>query len=228
MSSPSFYTTEGILLRVTPLGKGDQLILVFTLHEGLMKLVLKKNGREIPALLSRMELVYRQGKNELFKCQELSVLNHYPAFRKDLKKLLGACDMLRALEESQWVGKPAPQLYFLLLDFFEKIVKGRDAELLALSFRLKLVRLEGVIEIPLACSVCGQLSEFPASLWQGELVCALHGPPKVENANRIDWEEFQLLHKMMFCQSYAELADLTLPEGFRGKVEQFFTFSVQK
>jgi len=210
--------TEGIIVHSVPLREDGVLVSVFTPHHGLVKLTRNVGRKYSPLPLTLIECVYRQTHRELCACIEWRVLNHYVALRDDLQKIRGACDMLRAIRDSQWIGKPAPHLYFLLLDYLHNIVMGGQPDNLSLSFRLKLLLHEGLLHFPLICSVCGEKEVTHVCKGQGR--CLSHAIP---GSFLLTQEASTLLERMALSRSYKELNSLVGVEEMRSQVEELFT-----
>lgn len=137
--------TEGITLHMIPFKNSDQIITLFS-PEGVLKLFChrgKSKQRFTP--LMKVEAVYKDSGNELFPCQEISLLNSYQALRNNLTHLQVACDLLKTINASQFLGKPAPLLYQLLTFYLDKIPLIENPFVLSASFKLKVLKHEGLL-----------------------------------------------------------------------------------
>lgn len=144
------HKTEGIVLHTLPFREYDQILTVFTEQEGTIKFIVKGAYRSqlgkgnSTAPLTQAEFVYSKGKSELYKCVDTSVICQHLHLRENLHLLQSACDMLQAVTESQLLHQPAPLLYRLLLIYLIKLPQVQDPFAVSSSFRLKILRLEGV------------------------------------------------------------------------------------
>ena len=135
--------TEGIILQATKFQDFDQIITVFTPGDGILKFMVKgalnpKQGKAaLTTPLSRVELIYLQGKSELYSCREISMLNNHLSLRENVVLMEAAFDLLQAIRSTQLPHKPAPELYKLLLIYLEKLPLIPDPKILSTSFRLK-------------------------------------------------------------------------------------------
>src|SRR5271155_3597842 len=115
----SLHSTEGIVLQVIKYQEHDQILNVFTSDVGLIKIfasgaILSKNGlRGTHMGLTKVEIIYSQGKNDLHKCREISLLCPYLHIRQNASTLDAALEMAKAMITSQLPHKPSQDLYRL-------------------------------------------------------------------------------------------------------------------
>lgn len=181
-------------------------------------------GLERPcAPLSRVEVVYRENQGEIFKCSEMNCIETFPNLRKDLLFLEAACDMLQVVSLSQMPGKGSRQLYDLLLFFLKKIPHALFPWTLSASFRLKLLRHDGLIYFPMTCLVCGLFLEEEAYTQECECFCSLHKP-----ANSLVWKQEELLrlNQLALLQDFPELSSIQLDEQLFNRIRDFFAAGI--
>lgn len=223
--SQNFQHTEGIILRTIPFRDYDQIITLFTPHVGILK-VLYKGGRSqrrgaqgscLP--LTQVEVVYREKKGEIFACQEITLMNSFAFLRKELPHLQAACELLQVVLASQLTGKAAPALYALLCFYLEKIPCTLNPWTLTTSFRLKLLRYEGLIAFPFVCSECQQLLHTVAYTCESEAWCMDHRPRESQI-----WEprELEQIYRLTICQSYREISKENISLELQKKAVNFF------
>ena len=204
----SFQSTDGIILRVIPFRDYDQILTLFTQGAGMIKVIYKSSrskrkgvqGLCIP--LTRVEVIYQERNSEIFSCHEMALVDSYRTLRQKLTDLEVACDLLQIIAGSQLLGKAAPQLYSLLCFYLERIPQTPNPWVLAMSFRLKLLKHEGVIAFPLICSECGGILVKSAFVRETDWRCRDHQLP-----GSIFWEEeeLQVIDRLTTCQNYREL-----------------------
>lgn len=213
------YRIEGVVLHTINFRDYDQILSVFSPELGIEKFFVKGSFRSsrrgsTPSLLTQCEFVYRQGRGSLLICDEISVLNHYLELRKDFATLQGACNLIRLIQDSQLPGKPAPNLYKLLLKYLEGLRSLLNPKLLLTSFHLKLMRHEGILHLSSFCQTCQQpLSSLYFS--EGECFCATHSP---KDALHFSTEETGVLYNLTYCRSLKELASLSFPSDLEKKI----------
>lgn len=216
------FKTEGVILHALNFRDYDQILTVFTYTEGLVKGVLKgslkRNNSSFAAPLTRIEFLYTKGNSDLLKLTEISPLSQYLQLRTDLKRLEAACDMSQALMSSQMPHHPAPDLYRLFVWSLDKIPIAADPALLALSFRLKLLRHDGVLRVRCECAICGKRPQ-QAALFSGEVLCAEHA----EGTGLLfSQSEIELLEILTYLKNFNELEKLQSNTSFQKKVHTLF------
>jgi DNA repair protein RecO (recombination protein O) len=227
----NFQLTEGIILRAIPFRDYDQILSIFTADAGLIK-VLYKGSRSkclgvqgLGTPLTRVEVIYRETRGEIFSCHEMTLLDSFSFLRKKWLNLEVACDLLQVLLASQFVGKAAVRLYALLCFYLEKIPHTLNPWILAMSFRLKLLKHDGLMSFPFLCCECHQPLQALAFTRDSENWCLNHQP-----IGSLIWEqaELQLLYRLATCQSYQEIRSSEISLGLQNKVIAFFDACVKK
>ncbi|MEX1012270.1 MAG: DNA repair protein RecO [Waddliaceae bacterium] len=143
-------TTEGIILKTGFLKNSDLLLEVFTLDYGLMRLAYKggnsyKRKRGGTTLtLTRAEIVFAEGKTGLSRCIEISPVNFNLDLRNSYRVIQAAGLLAHLIRRTQMENKPAPSLYALFLAYLKRLPQSQNLEALVASFRLKLLRHEGL------------------------------------------------------------------------------------
>lgn len=195
----TIHRIPGVVLNTIPQKEYDILFTLFT-PAGLMKFYAKGgsgNRRGLKSLLTPLteaEIVFKESVREIHTCLEGSPLNIHLSLRERLDNLQAAGDMVQAILASQWLGKPAPDLYNLLVYSLNKIPQARDPWVLAMSFRLKILRHDGLWDF-----------DIPEPLWHG-----------------ITAEEQQLTIRLATSRVWSELKELQLSPQIRESITQFF------
>lgn len=140
---------EGIILHTVPYGNDDQILTLFTSDSGVIKLFCKRGKKKwhryTPLML--VEVTCREKKSELLACEEIHLIQSYSNLRNEFSRLQAGCDLIRAIYVSQLMGKSAPLLYQLLIYYLDKLADVCHPELLVASFRLKVLKHEGVLAL---------------------------------------------------------------------------------
>ena len=222
--SHSYQQSEGIILRAIPFRDYDHILTLFT-PTGVMKLVVygsRSKRRGVQGLcvpLTKVSIVFRETGGEMYTCQEISLVDPYARLRQELHQLEGACDLLHAVSASQWVGKPAPHLYALLCFFLERIPESHFPASLAVCFRLKLLKHEGLAAFPFVCSACGQVLLAEAHTLHAEGWCMAHRP-----VGSVAWSQksLELIYRLAVSQSYREICTSEVSPQLQSQVIQLF------
>ena len=141
--------SEGIVLKSYAYKDRERVIHLFTPDRGIVHLIVKnlsvKNPQRVNLTtpLCRGEYVYYQGKSEIYRFVEGSILNLHLALRASLKLLKLSANMLHTIHASQLPQKPSPKLYQLLLSYLKKLPLSPES--LWMSFHLKLLKQEGLL-----------------------------------------------------------------------------------
>lgn len=195
--SSRYIHTEGVIIKSTEFQDRDHITTIFTRDSGILKLFLKKKNF---TPLNQVEIVYSERKNEICSCHEISLLQSHAALRNQFHHLEAACDLLNALNISQLAGKPATPIYELLLFNLNKIHLEQDPSFFSSSFRLKILKYEGLLYFPL----------------------------DVEEGRYFNADEQRVLETLSFSRSYREIASFSISKEFNARVHAFFIRSLRK
>lgn len=216
--------TEGFILDSRVFQDYDAIMTVFSAELGIIKFIVKSAFRPqrrnslVTTPLTRAEFVYTLGRGDLHKCSEISVQRHSTYLRQSLAALEASCDIAQAIYASQWPDIPAPDLYALCNSYLEKIPSMQDPFVLSSSFRLKILRHDGILQLGSVCKVCSvTLNQFYMSA--GECACVTHASDR----NLVfSLDEIALVQFLANCRSFSDLESMTLSKPFREKVTNMF------
>lgn len=222
------YRTEGVVLQANNFQDYDQILTIFTLDEGLIKLIvkganhLKRRGGITTSPLTQLEVEYAKGKSEILKCKSLSVLNSNLKLRDNLSALEAGCEIIRAIQISQQPNISAPDLYHLLNSYLEKIPTMPNPAILSASFYLKVLRHDGLLGITPNDGVCSVCSAPLAMHYvsSGECFCRAHAP---SGTLSFDQEEINLIVLLAYCRSFNQLSDILISSDNFAKIQSLFT-----
>jgi DNA repair protein RecO (recombination protein O) len=215
--------TQGIILSTLNYQDYDVILTVFTPDRGLVKFFFKrgnsKKQRQGCSLdpLTCAEFIYSKGKGDLLLCTEISPINAHLEIRKDLKYLEAGCNLLRTIQQTQFPEKSSPPLYQLLLRYLGHISKMNAPENLDLSFRLKVLRHDGIFGITPFCTTC-KIPLKEHCVFERESFCPSHAPTGSLLFNE---EEANLILVLAYCRSLTEIPDSPIDPVFREKIDRF-------
>lgn len=221
------YRTEGVILQACNFQDYDQILTLFTHDEGIVKLIVKganrpkQRGGAITTPLTRLEIEYSKGRNEIQKCQSLSLLNPHLNLRNHLPALEASCEIIKSIQRTQQPSVPAKNLYVLLNRYLEKIPDFNDPFILSASFMLKILRHDGLFTIApqeTRCSVCTTPlnSHF---LFAGEAFCSQHAP---NGSLCFSSEEIDLMILLAYCRHFDPLTHIPMTPDLYQKIKEFF------
>lgn len=219
---------EGIILQGLNFRDYDKILTVFTPDEGVVKFIAKgvrrgsKTGKGNTDPLSQCEFVYSIGKSDLWRCDDISILEAYLPLREDFERIQAACACGRAILQSQLTHKPAPALYALLKSYLKGLCTAPEPENVVVSFLLKVLRHEGLFAITPDCGVCQKKLERWC-LSEGQSFCPTHAP---HDALEIGTEEAQAVQRLAFCRTFTELSTIPVIPGLQDKISPLFGSTV--
>lgn len=194
MHSSLFFSTEGIVLQNIPYGNHDQILTLFTKEKGLVKLFCNKTkskGIHFSPMMN-VEIVYREKKSEICACEEISLLQSYLKLRSQLSYLQAACDMILAIQKSQWMGRSVPDLYQLFVYYLNRLPELFDPWILPASLKLKILKYEGLLT------------------------------PETFVQKNFETDEVESLIVLAFTQDFQKLKSIILTSVLKGKIDRFF------
>lgn len=131
--------------------------------------------------------------------------------RKNLKKLLLASKLTKAINHSQFEEKPSPLLYDLFLAYLKKASSFENKSALLASFYLKILSHDGMIKVQPECTICKKIAQ---GFNEGQSCCKNHADPKL-TFSKNHWATIYTLTKTL---SFKELEDTTISVD----IAQFF------
>jgi DNA repair protein RecO (recombination protein O) len=216
--------TEGIVLRITKYGEGDQIASLFTADHGLIKLIVKgglsiRRKQASPlSPLTRVEVLYKNGKSELHVCTEATPLERFQREEQSYAQLEAACLLARAIDQSQLLEKPAPQLYALLITYLRGLQHSPQCDAWVSSFWLKILKHDGLLDTLEHCTACSEVL-VGACIAKGECYCPAHRPL---GAQAFSADELTTLQRLLHARSTQVIAETVLTRTLTEKVRVLF------
>ncbi len=215
-----YHSTEGITLHAIPYKERDRIITVFTREYGIISCIAKRtNSIKNPLYplthpLTRGEFIYTQGRNSLATLHDGSLITSNITLRASLPVLEVAMRLVSIINQSQYPGKPAPNLYHLLILFLRKLPQSTYPQTILASFIMKLLKHEGSLAHTLSCASCRQpLTEGTHS--QGEWFCKNHSLP---HAITFSQDDLSLIALLASSRSLNTIATTPIPKELLEKI----------
>ncbi|CDZ80899.1 DNA repair protein RecO [Candidatus Rubidus massiliensis] len=202
----NFTKTPIIITRLTPFQDFDLIIEAFSYEHGMIKIIAKKftlskvKKSGVVDALTYGEAVYTKQKSNFYKLQELHTLQAFLPLRQNLTKLETASTLLKDLKKGLPFEKPTPMLFQLTLSYLKRACL--DATNLSESFKLKLLRHEGVYPL----SLDNDVYESPTL--------------------RLMKEEVYFLNSFTFATSFSSIQSFSIPEEMQNKINILFQESI--
>jgi DNA repair protein RecO (recombination protein O) len=181
----SLFRDTGVVLRTYRLGEADRIIVFMTEHHGKVRAVAKgirrtqsKFGARLEPL-THVDLLLWQGRSDLDIVNQVEVLDTFRAVREDLSRVAKGIALLEVTDQMAQERHPDAQLYAMLVGALRALSDpATDPTLLAPSFFLKALVLEGALPVLDSCAACGESDgavELVAfDLVQGGTLCRSH------------------------------------------------------
>ena len=168
--------------------------------------------------LTRAEFIFIKGRGEIDNCREISPLNQHLDLRTKWEDLAAAGDMAKAILETQMPHKPAMTLYELFHCYLSKIPSCINPKALSASFRLKILRHDGLLHLTPHCSICG-ITIGDQHLFEGQSFCNDHAP---NFASIFSSHEMETILILTYCRSLSILAMMPLSPELEAKIVNLF------
>jgi DNA repair protein RecO (recombination protein O) len=159
----SLFRDTGVVLRTYRLGEADKIVVFLTERHGKVRAVAKgirkttsKFGARLEPL-THVDLLLWQGRSDLDIVNQAEVLDSFRQTREDLTRLPRGLALLEVADQLAQERHPDPRLYSMLVGAL-RALSNPDAEptLLAASFFLKALVLEGAGPVLSECATCGE------------------------------------------------------------------------
>lgn len=217
----------GIVLKSLVYKENDKIVTFFSAEKGVVTFYLK-GGKTFTALQTAFstpftvaEIFYNQGKSDMLRFSEGSILNQNLDLRSSFEVLQTATRCLEVIIKSQMPEKAAKPLYDLFLLFLERLPKIEALDTVFATFILKVMLHEGILQVHPKCSRC-ELA--PSFRYGGSRFCKEHTPL---SSYPFDADEEAILAHLARVRLFDEIAKTSLPSNFLQKVEALFEQSLK-
>jgi len=212
--------TEIITLKSTPFKDRSKILQVLTKDLGIISIIVhglsQKNLNSIslcsPFTVS--EVILKKRNSDIYSIEDFFILDENLHLRKDFKSLNISSYMTKAILNSHFPQKKTYKVYLLIKTYLKKIFINPDA--IYLSFLLKLLNVEGLLNLKTTCSICKKESQF---INNGDSLCLNH------NSNfgfQFSKEDFKKLFVLCYAKSFAILKDIEISKDLKNKVSLLF------
>ena len=159
----SLFRDKGVVLRTYRLGEADKIIVFLTerhgkvraVAKGIRKTTSKFGGRLEP--LTQVDLLLWQGRSDLDIVNQVEVVHAFRPIREDLERMPRGIALLEVTDQMAQERHPDPQLYTMLVGALTALGNvDTDPTLVAPSFFLKALVLEGAGPVLSECASCGE------------------------------------------------------------------------
>ena len=215
---------KAIVLRAVPFKDRQSILTLLSEEKGIISMIVKGLSKSRPHLIAcinplcEAEFIYTEGRSDLLKCLEASVIDTHFALREKYSFLEQGLQLAKILLESQYPGKSTPALYALFSCFLKQIPSFTDAlPSLSSSFLLKLLKHEGLLLLDATCSICSEPKEI--HIYGGDIYCKRHAPTGSFSFSVMEWKILELL---AHSSSFQVVRQTKVESAFREKIELYF------
>jgi DNA repair protein RecO (recombination protein O) len=159
----SLFRDRGVVLRTYRLGEADRIVVFLTEAHGKVRAVAKGVRRTTSKFGARLEplthvdLLLWQGRGDLDIVNQVEVLETYRAVREDLSRLPQGMALLEVSDQMAQERHPDQRLYAMVVGALRALAASTtDPVLVAPSFFLKALVLEGAGPVLDSCAACGE------------------------------------------------------------------------
>jgi DNA repair protein RecO (recombination protein O) len=159
----SLFRDTGVVLRTYRLGEADRIIVLMTEEHGKVRAVAKGVRRTSSKFGARLEplthvdLLLWQGRSDLDIINQVEVIETFRHVREDLGRVAKGLSLLEVTDQIAQERHPDRRLFTMLVGALRALSDNNaDPTLLAPSFFLKALALEGATPVLDACASCGE------------------------------------------------------------------------
>lgn len=172
--------TEGIVIKLMDYGESNKIITLYTPRYGKIS-VMAKGAKKPKSRFHGVTQLLTYGEYVLFMGQQMGNLNHgeiehhFVDIKKNIEKTAYAAYMAELIDRIQEAKEANPYLFKQFLSGLEQINSGKDEEMVAMMFEMKLLQTAGYRPHLHSCAICGNrenLNYF--SIQHGGIICSLH------------------------------------------------------
>jgi DNA repair protein RecO (recombination protein O) len=195
--------TEAIILSCKDYGESDRIIAFYSETAGSLKGIAKGARRSKKRFVhafepsSLVKLTYRSRKG-LVWMEACKLLEPHLSLRSDLRRWGYGALISEIMLEMVPEGEPQPELFSLLKETLDQLVKTRDPLNVVLLFLLRFLHIMGYLPALEKCEVCHRPLESAKHWWwrtsQGALACREHRRTDTD-VFRLDLGTLVLIHQ---------------------------------
>jgi DNA repair protein RecO (recombination protein O) len=181
----SLFRDRGVVLRTYRLGEADRIVVFLTERHGKVRAVAKGVRRTTSKFGARLEplthvdLLLWQGRSDLDIVNQVEIIQSFRVVREDLDRVTCGLATLEVADQLAQERHPDPRLYSMLVGALTALAEpDNDPTLLAPSFFLKALVLEGAGPVLDECASCAERAEavdlVAFDLTAGGALCRAH------------------------------------------------------
>ncbi|MDA8360057.1 MAG: DNA repair protein RecO [Actinomycetota bacterium] len=158
----TLFKERGVVLRSYRLGEADRIVVFLTESHGKVRAVAKGVRRTTSKFGARLEpmshvlMLLWAGRGDLDIVKQVEIVDHFPVLRGDLGRLTRGLSLIEVAEQMAQERHSDPRLYSMLVGALRVLDDTtRDPAMVAPSFFLKALVLDGAEPVLDGCASCG-------------------------------------------------------------------------
>lgn len=219
------YKTDALVLRNLSRGDIDQLLVLFSLEYGKLKVMAhgsrkitsRKRGAVQPLTLTRFLIHKGRYLDSVRQCEELE---SFPELFLRMDRICYASYAVELIENSTVEGEANQVLFAVLVETLRQLGRG-DPEIIARAFALKLITLVGYKPVLDLCAKCRKNLTGKALAFSppaGGFLCADCARENSENQMVMCHRGTLETIKLMLAWELSKLGQLKVDSGTRGEL----------
>ncbi|MBN2479630.1 MAG: DNA repair protein RecO [Parachlamydiales bacterium] len=212
--------TLALTLKVIPYSDRSKIITALTKDFGIVSIMVnnltfkKSNFVSFTSPFTLSEVIIKETKSDLFSLKDVNIIDQNLHLRKDFEYLRYAGKMTKAIIDLHFQFKKSNTIFVLLEKFLKNIFINPKS--LYMSFLLKVLLNEGLINPKLRCNICNSLA---TNLSSGETICDKH----IQKGSFIfSKSEYDILHLLTYTKSFSDIKQIDLSTNFEEKIYLIF------
>ena len=173
------FRAEGIVIRTTDYGESDKIVTLFTRPYGKTS-VMARGAKKVKSRHAAAAQLFTYGEFIYFKSGQMGTLNHgeishaYRPLREHLQKAAYGAYLLELTDRMTDDGEPDAGLFDQLKGSLDALEAGKDMEIVAHIYEMKMLASSGYRPVLDGCVCCGGAvgDDAALSVSQGGALCA--------------------------------------------------------
>lgn len=212
--------TEIITLKSTPFKDRSKILQALTKDLGIISIIVNDlsqknlNSVSLSSPFTVAEVILKKRNSDIYSIEDASILDENFHLRKDFNSLNLASFMSKAILDSHFPQKKAYNIYILIKSYLKKISINPDA--IYISFLLKLLKCEGLLNLKTNCSICNEPAQ---AILSGDSLCLNHSS---DYSFKFSEDDFKKLFILCYAKSFEMLKTIEISKELKDKVNLLF------
>lgn len=190
--------TDAIVIRSTDYGEGNKIITLFTKTHGKIS-VMARGAKKVKSRMHGTTQMFSYGQYIIYLGKDMGTLNqadlhdYYQDIYYDIEKTAFAAYVVELADKVLEPREPNPYFFEQTLASIQHINKGKDLDIVARIFEMKVFQAAGYKPNLHKCTVCGSEDSFVGfSVYHGGFICDEH-EHDIENYIKLQSHTIKLL-----------------------------------